>query len=134
MYGIKKFHQFLYGRKFTSITDHQPLLAILGPKAAIPTLAAARMQRWAIVLSAYDYCIEYRRSEQHSNCDALSRLPHEDSKIEGESEIYSVNLQCKCYRWGFPNNSQRYRESHPIGPVTESSTSFRPDGMARKMR
>ena len=63
VYGVKKNHQFLYGRKFTLIADHQPLLAILGPKAAIPTLAAARMQQWAIVLSAYDYCIEYRRSE-----------------------------------------------------------------------
>ena len=79
------------GRKFTLITNHQPLLAILGLKAAIPTLAAARMQRWAIVLSGYDCCIEYRRSEQHINCDAISRLLHEDSKIAGgESEINSV--------------------------------------------
>ena len=70
IYGVKKFHHFLYGRKFTLVTDHQPLLALLGPKAAIPTLAAGRMQRWALVLSAYDYQIEYRRSEEHSNCDA----------------------------------------------------------------
>ena len=66
-YGVKKFPQFLYGRKFTLVTDHQPLLVLLGPKAAIPTMAAARMQRWAVVLSAYDYQIEYRRSEKHSN-------------------------------------------------------------------
>ena len=91
MYGVKKFHQFLYGRKFTLVTDHQPLPALLGPKVAIPTMAAARMQRWAIVLSAYDYQIEYRRSEKHSNCDALSRLPHEDSMIGCESEIYSAS-------------------------------------------
>ena len=49
------------------------------------------MQRWAIVLSAYDYQIEYRSPEKHSNCDALSRLPHEDSMIGCESEIYSVS-------------------------------------------
>ena len=89
VYGVKKFHQFLYGRKFTLITGHQPLLAILGPKAAIPTLAATRMQRWALILSAYDYQIEYRKSDEHSNCDALSRLPHEDSNIGNEREIYS---------------------------------------------
>ena len=45
IFGIKKFHQFLYGRKFTLITDHKPLLAILGPKTKLPTLAAARFQR-----------------------------------------------------------------------------------------
>ena len=55
VYGVKKFHQFLYGRKFTLVTDHQPLLVLLGPKPAIPTMAAARMQRLAIVSSAYDY-------------------------------------------------------------------------------
>ena len=91
VYRVKKFHQFRYGRKFTLVTDHQLLLALLGPKAAIPTMAAAGMQRWAIVLSAYDYQIEYRRSETHGNCDALSRLLHEDSTIGCESEIYSVS-------------------------------------------
>jgi hypothetical protein len=35
-------------------------LAILGARSAIPTLAAARMQSWALVLSAYDYVIEYK--------------------------------------------------------------------------
>ena len=53
IFGVKKFHQYLYGRRFTIITDHKPLTAILGAKKGIPSLAAARLQRWAVLLSAY---------------------------------------------------------------------------------
>ena len=113
IYGVKKFHQFLYGRKFTLVTDHQPLVALFGPKAAIPTLVAARMQRWALVLSAYDYQIEYRRSEKHSNCDALSRLPHEDSKIGRESEVYSVRAIDK----DFPITAKDIGKATLLDPV-----------------
>ena len=75
VYGIQKFHQYLYGRKFVLVTDHKPLLTLFGPKKAIPSLAAARLQRWALQLSAYSYDIEFRPTEEHSNVDALSRLP-----------------------------------------------------------
>lgn len=42
IFGMKKFHQFPYGRKITLITDHKPLLTIPGSKTNLPTLAAAR--------------------------------------------------------------------------------------------
>lgn len=45
IFGVRKFHKYLYGRKFILTTDRKPLLAILGPKSAIPALAALRMQR-----------------------------------------------------------------------------------------
>ena len=57
VFGVKKFHQYVYGRHFNLITDHKPLTAILGPKKGVPSLAAARMQRWALLLSAYTYSI-----------------------------------------------------------------------------
>ena len=78
IYGIKKFHQYLYGRHFIMITDHKPLLSILGPKHGVPPLAAARMQRWALSLSAYSYDIEFRPTDRHGNADGLSQLPLSD--------------------------------------------------------
>ena len=75
VFGVKRFHQYLYGRKFSLVTDHKPLTAIFGSKKGIPSLAAARLQRWAILLSAYDYHISYKPTQQHGNADGLSRLP-----------------------------------------------------------
>ena len=42
---------------FAAKKFHQPLLSIFGPKKGIPPLAAAKLQRWAILLSAYTYDI-----------------------------------------------------------------------------
>ncbi|RXN35131.1 putative protein K02A2.6-like protein [Labeo rohita] len=75
VFGVRKFHQYLYGRKFTLFTDHRPLTTIFGPQNGIPSMAAARMQRWALLLSAHNYTIEYKRAEHHANADGLSRLP-----------------------------------------------------------
>nr|XP_054759405.1 uncharacterized protein K02A2.6-like [Lytechinus pictus] len=92
IFGIKKFHQYLLGRNFTLITDHKPLLHLLGPKSSIPTMAASRMQRWAILLSQYDYNIEYLSSKENAVADALSRLPHEDSEDGTEGSIYVTDV------------------------------------------
>jgi len=38
-------------------------------------MTAARIQRWALTLAAYNYSIEYKPGTEHANADALSRLP-----------------------------------------------------------
>ena len=75
IFGVKKFHQFLLGRPFILVTDHKPLLTILGPKKGVPTMAAARLQRWALNLSSYTYSMEFKYSKENATADALSRLP-----------------------------------------------------------
>ena len=72
IFGVKKFHSFLFGRKFTIITDHKPLLTLFSEVRPVPTQCSARIQRWSLTLSAYDYEISYRSSKAHSNADALS--------------------------------------------------------------
>uniref|UniRef100_A0A8C9TGR2 Gypsy retrotransposon integrase-like protein 1 n=1 Tax=Scleropages formosus TaxID=113540 RepID=A0A8C9TGR2_SCLFO len=91
VFGVMKFHDYLFGRQFTLVTDHKPLLKILGPKTGIPMLAAARMQRWSLILSAYKYEIQYKRSEQHGNADALSRLPMNDDNAIRSNPVYKVS-------------------------------------------
>ena len=86
VFGIKKFNHYLYGRHFTMITDHKPLTTILGPKQGIPPVAAARMQRWALLLSAYSYSIKFRPTEAHCNADGLSRIPLQADTAVGNPE------------------------------------------------
>lgn len=88
IFGVKKFHKYLYGRRFTLVTDHKPLATILGPKTGVPNLAAARMQRWALILSAYQYDIEYRKATEHGNADAFSRLPVQGNVESEEADIF----------------------------------------------
>ena len=75
VYGVKKFHKYLYGRHFTILTDHKPLLGILGESKGIPQMLSPRVQRWALTLAAYNYELKYKKGQTHQNADALSRLP-----------------------------------------------------------
>ena len=83
MFGVRRFHNYIYGRRFTLLTDHKPLTYILSPKQGIPPLAAARMQLWALILTGYNYDIQYRSTHAHANADGLSRLPIPDGRQEG---------------------------------------------------
>ena len=73
VFGVK--YQYLFRRKFTLLMDHRPLTSIFGPHTGLPSLAASRMQRWALLLSAHQYDIKYKKSDLHGNADGLSRLP-----------------------------------------------------------
>ena len=75
IFGIKKFHEYIYGRKFVLVTDNRPLTHIFSENKCVPTMSAARIQRWALYLGGHNYTIEFRPSAKHTNVDGLSRLP-----------------------------------------------------------
>ena len=79
VFGVRKFHQYVYGRHFTILTDHKPLERVFHPDKATPQMAAARIQRWALILASYTYSIQYKEGSQNANADALSRLPLPDT-------------------------------------------------------
>lgn len=93
IFGVKKFYQFLYGNRFTLITDHRPLVQIFSPVKRLPIYSAMRMQHYAIFLQGFNYQIKYRRSEDHANADCLSRLPaKEHSEISDVVDVFQVEL------------------------------------------
>ena len=88
---MRKFHQYLYGLQFKMVTDHKPLLGLFAEDVALPVRAAGRVLRWAMLLSAYNYKLEYRPGDKNGNADGLSRLPM-DAHMGEFSQPMSVNM------------------------------------------
>jgi hypothetical protein len=62
VWGVKKFHLYLFGRHFTLVTDHEPLTAIFNPKKGIPAMTVARLQRYALFLAGFE-SVQHRIQE-----------------------------------------------------------------------
>ena len=76
-------------------TDHKPLLSLFGPNKATPIVAANRLARWALLLNQYSYFIEYRKTTDHGNANALSRLPFgPDPSFDGEEGDADMDIVC----------------------------------------
>ena len=67
IFGVKKFLQYVLGRKFTIVTDNKALQRIFDPHKATSAIAAARLTRWSLLLSQYDYNIHFKSTEKHLN-------------------------------------------------------------------
>lgn len=69
VWGCKHFRQYLYGRKFTVVTDHRPLTWIFSVKDP-----SSRLLRWRLKLEEYEYEVIYKKGSNNTNADALSRI------------------------------------------------------------
>ncbi|RXN17075.1 putative protein K02A2.6-like protein [Labeo rohita] len=60
IFGVKKFHTYVFGRPFTIVTGHKPLIALFNELREVPQMASPRIQRWAVTLGGMStlLCIE----------------------------------------------------------------------------
>ena len=79
---VKRVHVYLYGRRFTLITDHKPLTAIFHSDKDVPAMTAARFQRYALFLAGFDYKIEFKSTTEHCTAVGLSRFPLQQKESE----------------------------------------------------
>ena len=95
IFGVKKFHQFLFGRKFCLVTDHKPLVSIFSPDKHFPVLTAQRLQRYAIILMAYQFEIQFKPTKDHGNADGLSRLTTQtDAEFDKFEQRENTEILC----------------------------------------
>lgn len=102
IWGVKRFYQYLYTKKFNLITDNKALVSIFGPKKGIPVMGANRLQRYALFLSGFDFTIKHVKTSQNI-ADFLSRLPVQTEDMENSNEI-SVSLNVLLKDFDIPIN------------------------------
>ena len=84
IYACETFRPYVYLTKFVIETDHHSLQWLMTAKTP------ARLVRWALRLSEFDFEIKYRKGSSNSNADALSRLPTAD-ETDDRDEIASLD-------------------------------------------
>ena len=68
VWGIKYFRCYLYGRKFTVLTDHAAIKWSFSVKDP-----SSRLVRWQMLLSEFEYEVVHKPGKLHINADVLSR-------------------------------------------------------------
>ncbi len=81
----EKFNDYLYGQRFTVLTDNNPLTYILSSAKVDAT-----GHRWLAALSSYDFDIAYRPGKGNADADAMSRHP-------GLDQLTVETVQAVCH-------------------------------------
>ena len=89
VYGIQKFHHYLYGRKFTVECDHKPLMQIRRKNLH---MAPPRLKGMLMDVSAYDFELKHRPGREMVLPDALSRLSQAEKRkiLDREVNIHQL--------------------------------------------
>jgi hypothetical protein len=70
VWAIAHFRPYLYGQKFTLVTDHQSLKWLMESDKL-----TGKLVRWALLLQEYDFEVVHRAGIANLDADGLSRNP-----------------------------------------------------------
>ena len=87
IYFMRKWRYYLQYKPFVLRIDHEAL-------RYIKTMDHPRgvTARWLRTLSDFEFQVEFRKSSQHANGDALSRLPNAPSPTSKDEEFFDEKL------------------------------------------
>ncbi|XP_065204609.1 uncharacterized protein K02A2.6-like [Planococcus citri] len=84
VWGVERFHYYLYGRHFQLITDNKPIQLILTSSDLNQSL---RVQRWHLRLQGYDFELVHKAGKNNI-ADPLSRLVSSTDRSHDHVESY----------------------------------------------
>lgn len=85
VWAIKYFRPYLYGKHFTILTDHKPLIYLFGMRDP-----SSRLVKFRLILEEYSFDIKYIKGQENVIADALSRI------VITSDELKSMNEQIAC--------------------------------------
>ena len=86
--AVRHFAYFLYGRRFTILTDHRSLETLVSGRQG-----NRRVHGWALKLAEFDFMVKYRKGTENGAADSLSRCfgdeEEKDSLMEEGGDVGS---------------------------------------------
>ena len=107
--AIKEFLPYLYGFRFTLITDHNPLTSLKGLRDV-----SGRLARWSLFLQQFDFTVQYCPGSRNNVADALSRRPPSPTQV-------MASIEGTLWSLGDQSAIQKAQEEDPlIGQVIDA--------------
>lgn len=82
VYACGQFRPYVFGSKFTVVTDQASLAWLM--KVRNPN---GRLMRWSLLLQEFDITLRHRPGLKNGNADTLSRLPHDPAPVSEENPL-----------------------------------------------
>ena len=119
---LKSHEGMLHGGKLTIVTDHQPLVPLLQQAYKA---SSARLKRWALALSDFDFEITYQPGSKHHLPDYLSRVvltgtPAADSS---DAEEFEPEVGCELLALD-PEEAAETEQEPELEPEPEQAGTY----------
>lgn len=85
--AVKKWRQYLLGRRFITKTDQRSIKFLLDQR-----ICQESQHPWLQKLAGYDYLIEYKRGTENQATDALSRRHEEEGVVQVDGRSMTIVL------------------------------------------